>query len=264
MFSKEELEKRETGPVILEKTEENFALQIALCDDEEKTLFMLQELLLSLDLPVDLEIQTYNSAMKFLKELQERAAEGRKQPDVIFCDIKMPEMDGISLGKEIRNISSDSYLILLTAYAEYAVEGYETRAFRYLLKPVSQDSIKEVLCAILEEQRRKKKLFAKDGEKEYLVTISDITHLSSEDKYTILYTAAGHYMDRTSLNEYETLLLPYGFFRIHRKYIVNLSCHKSLKKGSVFLKDGTELPVSRRKEGAYKAALIKYLERELL
>lgn len=94
--------------------------------------------------------------------------------------------------------------------------------------------------------------------------LSEIIYLSSEDKYSILYTQDNHYIDRTSLNDYETLLGVYGFCRIHRKHIVNLSYHKSMGKGKIVLTDDTVLPVSRRREAAYRAALLQHLEEELL
>lgn len=65
-------------------------------------------------------------------------------------------MDGISLGKEIRKLSPDIYLILLTAYAEYAIQGYGTGAFRYLLKPVSSGDIMQILRTIIRERGRQK------------------------------------------------------------------------------------------------------------
>ena len=57
-------------------------------------------------------------------------------PDVIFLDIKMPDLDGITFGKKVRELLPDCFLIFTTAYEEYAVKGYEAQAFRYLLKPM--------------------------------------------------------------------------------------------------------------------------------
>ena len=245
-------------------TKLNKPLQIVICDDEEEHNQDICRLLSSLDLNVPLQLQSYTDAVTLLEDLRSRKLCGQFLPDIIFCDIKMPEMDGISLGKEIRKLSPDIYLILLTAYAEYAIQGYETGAFRYLLKPVSSEDIIQILCAIMQKRHRQKKLIVRNSEQESVLLLSEIIYLSSEDKYSILYTRDTHYVDRTSLNDYEMLLSAYGFCRIHRKHIVNISYHKSVGKGKVVLTNGTVLPVSRRREAAYRAALLQHLEEELL
>ena len=243
---------------------QNRPLQIVICDDEEEHNQNICRLLSALDLNVPLQLQSYVDAVTLLEDLKNRKFCGQFLPDIIFCDIKMPEMDGISLGKEIRKLSPDIYLILLTAYAEYAIQGYETGAFRYLLKPVSSEEISQILCAVIQKRNRQKKLIVRNSEQESILPLSEIIYLSSEDKYSILYTRDTHYVDRTSLNDYEMMLRAYGFCRIHRKYIVNISYHKGMGKGKVVLTNGTVLPVSRRKEAAYRAALLHHLEEELL
>ncbi len=242
----------------------NRPLQIVICDDEEGHNQNLCCLLSSLDMNFPLQLQSYTDAVTLLEDLKNRKFCGQFLPDVIFCDIRMPEMDGISLGKEIKKLSPDICLILLTAYAEYAIQGYETGAFRYLLKPVSSENLIQILCAIIQKKRRQKILIVRNAGQESVLPLSDIIYLSSEDKYSILYTQDSHYVERTSLNDYETLLGAYGFCRIHRKHIVNISYHKSMAKGKVILTNGTVLPVSRRKEAAYRAALLHHLEEELL
>ena len=243
---------------------ENRALQIVICDDEEEHNQNICRLLTSLDLNVPLQLQSYTAAVTLLEDLKNRKLCGQSLPDIIFCDIRMPDMDGISLGKEIRKLSPDIYLILLTAYAEYAIQGYETGAFRYLLKPVSSEDIIQILCAVIQKRNRQKKLIVRNSEQESVLLLSEIIYLSSEDKYSILYTRDTHYVDRNSLNDYEMMLRTYGFCRIHRKYIVNISYHKGMGKGKVVLSNGTVLPVSRRREAAYRAALLHHLEEELL
>ena len=243
---------------------ENRALQIVICDDEEEHNRNICRLLTSLDLNVPLQLQSYTDAVTLLEDLKNRKLCGQSLPDIIFCDIKMPDMDGISLGKEIRKLSPDIYLILLTAYAEYAIQGYETGAFRYLLKPISSEDIIQILCAVIQKRNRQKKLIVRNSEQESVLLLSEIIYLSSEDKYSILYTRDTHYVDRNSLNDYELMLSAYGFCRIHRKYIVNISYHKGMGKGKVVLSNGAVLPVSRRREAAYRAALLHHLEEELL
>lgn len=239
-------------------------LNIMICDDEEVHILHLQRILEEMQDEVSLSITTDASPEKLLQQLEERAKCGKVLPDVLFLDIRMPEIDGISFGKKLRGIAPDTYVVFTTAYKEYAIEGYEAQAFRYLLKPLSKEMIQKVLIEIQRDMARKKKLLLKLAREERLLDLHEILYLSAEDKYTVLYTTDGYYVDRTSLNDYEALLSPYGFYRIHRKYIVNFYHHKSMEKGFVSLSQGTRLPISRRRAEAYYGKLFQEAEKELV
>lgn len=239
-------------------------LNIMICDDEKAHILHLQQLLEQLQDEISLSITTDDSPEKLLQLLEDRAKRGKVLPDVLFLDIRMPEVDGISFGKALRNIAPDIYVVFTTAYREYAIEGYEAQAFRYLLKPLTKEMIQKVLIEIQRDMGGKKKLLLKLAKEERMLDLREILYLSAEDKYTILYTTDGYYVDRTSLNDYESLLSPYGFYRIHRKYIVNFYHHKSMEKGFVTLSQGTRLPISRRRAEAYYGELFQGVKEELL
>ena len=95
------------------------------------------------------------------------------------------------------------------------------------------------------------------------VRLDDIVYISAEDKYTMIYTRVGRITDRTSLAELEEMLREYGFFRIHRKYIVNMRYHREISKGRLILSGGEELPISRRRESVYREILMKKMEKDL-
>lgn len=265
MFSNQKLTKHQIKADTMMVAEESLhTLRIAVCDDEKEQLERLKQAFEDATVPVSLQVEYFETAKGLMEELQMRSENGAIVPEVIFCDIKMPEMDGITFGKKLRDISKKLYLVLFTAYPEYAIQGYETQAFRYLLKPVMTSDIEQVLCAILREIGSLKKLIMRTAEQECVVPLSDMIYLSAEDKYTILHEKEEYYVDRKSLSDYEKVLEPYGFFRIHRKYIVNLAQHKSMGGGEVVLLDGTKLPISRRREADYHTRLLKMLGEELL
>lgn len=239
-------------------------LTVMICDDEKAHILHLQQLLEQLQEEISLRITTDSSPERLLQQLRERVECRKALPDIIFLDIRMPQVDGIAFGKALHNIAPDIYVVFTTAYQEYAIEGYEAQAFRYLLKPLTKEMIRKVLKDAQNDMSRKKKLLLKLAKGERMFSLQDILYLSAEDKYTVLYTADGYYVDRTSLADYETLLCPYGFYRIHRKYIVNLYHHKGLEKGFVLLSEGTRLPISRRRADAYYAELFQSMEKELV
>lgn len=229
-------------------------LHVIICEDEPEELRQLKELLENLNLPTELRVEAFSSAARLLEDLKRREKE--ELPDIIISDIEMPDMDGISFGKALRELMPAVYLVLLTAYEEYAVKGYETRAYRYLLKPPASDVICRLLQEILAKMRGNAKLcMTQDGE-ESRVDMQDVLYLSAEDKYTVVYAKEAHFLIRKSLSELEEKLLPYGFYRIHRKYIINCYHYQSLRNGTLCLGRDIRLPVSRRRQAGLKEYII--------
>ncbi len=238
-------------------------VSIAVCDDDEELLRQMEMVLRQVSESSDIKL--YSSAERLLKEVSCRNGQGGISAHwVIFSDIEMPEMNGIELGKRLREVCPDSVLIFTTSHPEYAIHGYEARAFRYLLKPVSAETVQRVLTDVQKEWNRHRKQILQMEDTGRQLDLDDILYMSAEDKYTMLYTQQERLIDRTSLQELEGMLENCGFYRIHRKYLVNLRYHRSMSKGMLQLSNGQELPVSRRRETGYRETLRKWMERELL
>ena len=102
--------------------------RVHICDDIKEHASELQNLLQSLDTNLHFDITVSSSADEFLAFLSS-VKNGETIPrDIIFMDIRMPESDGITLGKKLKELCPDAYLIFTTAYSEYAVKGYEASA----------------------------------------------------------------------------------------------------------------------------------------
>lgn len=237
-------------------------LRVAICDDEREHVYSLREMLLRIKGDKEIKIEPFFSSENLLQALEKR--DRAFLPDIIFLDIEMPEIDGILVGKRMRKLYADIYLVFITAYSEYAVRGYEARAFRYILKPFSEVTIADILFEIGRERSKRKKLIIQENGEENIIPLDEIIYICAEDKYTVLYTKSRHHIERLSLNHYEKLLLPYGFYRVHRKYIVNLIHHKGMTKGNIYLTGDICIPVSRRRENAYHEELLRNLERDLI
>ena len=135
--------------------------QVHICDDIEEHALELQNLLQSLESNLRFEITLSSSADEFLGLLSS-IEKGESTPwDIIFMDIRMPESDGITLGKKIKELCPDTYLIFTTAYSEYAVKGYEASAYRYLLKPISDEDLATLMTDIRADLDKKKKILIK-------------------------------------------------------------------------------------------------------
>lgn len=238
--------------------------QVHICDDTEEHALELQNLLQSLESNLRFEITLSSSADAFLALLSSIEKGESSSWDIVFMDICMPESDGIALGKKLKELCPDAYLIFTTTHPEYAVKGYEASAYRYLLKPVKAEDLTALMTGILADPDKKKKILIKEKKNSTYIALKDILYISAEDKYAIVYTKNGHFISDMSLNQYEEQLCNHGFYRIHRKYLVNVYHHRSLIDNCANLSDGSSLPVSKAKTGAYRNFVFAYMREELV
>ncbi|MBQ8167442.1 MAG: response regulator transcription factor [Lachnospiraceae bacterium] len=239
-------------------------LSFTICDDNIEHIKDITNTIEQLEISHSVQVSSCTTATELLDKLAQAKSLSKPLPNFVLVDIELPDIDGIELGKKIKELYPAITLVFITSYVEYAVKGYEAKADRYLLKPIKLGDIDSLVQDFLKEQTKVKRLILRNNEQEHLIYIKDILYISAEDKCTILYTENNRFIDYKSLNDYEKLLGDFGFYRIHRKYLINMYHHKSQTKGFVTLSNDTVLPLSRRKEAQYRENLLKMLEKDLL
>lgn len=192
-------------------------------------------------------------------------------PDLIFLDIQMPGKSGFDLLEELEYVPK---VIFVTAYDEYAIKAFEVNAFDYLLKPVEPQRLESSLDRIekeIEEEEatlhttgasrkvlnQSDQIFLKDGERCWLVKLSDVRLFESEGNYVRVYFNQSKPLVLKSLNNLEDRLNPAEFFRVNRKYIVNLKWIGKIEPWfngglQVTLSSGEKVEVSRRQTARFK------------
>lgn len=233
-------------------------MRIAVCDDEAEYCKQIQRMIEKMYHSLDVIVDTYQTGHDLLRQFE------KQNYDLIFLDIEMPGIDGISLARKLRKKREELRLVFLTSHVEYALKGYEVQALRYLTKPVQEDKLKEVLSYVTEQMQSQKSIWLKTSAGEEQVSISDILYLEAQDQNILIYTAEQSYTVRYNLRDFERELREYGFFRIHRGYLVSLGKISSVRKNEVTLDGGVLLPLSRAKEKPLKEALYQYIKREAL
>ena len=232
-------------------------MRIAVCDDEEKFRTQAKNLIDKLAGSLDVIVDAYEDGNKLLTAFD-------KNPyDVLFLDIEMPIMDGITLAKKLRERSDSIYIVFLTGHVEYALEGYEVNALRYLTKPVQEDKLREVLRFVMDKSTSKRQLMIKEDGEEILLNVSDIVYLEAQNQYVMIYTTDGEHLIRYNIGDLEEQLKNDGFFRIHRGYLVSMAKVKKLVKNEVIMElpdEELSLPVSRSNVKPLKEALYAYVE----
>jgi len=186
--------------------------------------------------------------------------------DVIFLDIQMPGLSGVQLAEVLSGLTRPPSIIFVTAHSEHAVKAFEVKATDYLVKPVELDRLKQAIQRLepVAEQApaRVERIPVEKAGKKLLVSVEDILYVMAKDDYSYLYTETDRYLSTISLAQLEAKLEPVGFFRIHRRYLVNLSRVKEVVPmygGTLLLTladaAATQIPVSRRRVPALKKAL---------
>lgn len=233
-------------------------MRIAICDDQgvclEQTLSAVKMCLQGIDARIDL----FNGGVPFLQAFQKRPY------DLVFLDIEMPEIDGISLAKKLRKLSNDVPIIFLTSHIEYALEGYEVNALRYLTKPVDPRKLLDVIRVVAERMRQQHILWVKTELEEQRIPVHEILYMEAQNQNILISTTKGIHCVRYNLSRYEEELAQDGFFRPHRSYLVSLAHIQSIGQGTITLDNGSRLPLSRSKEKALKEVLFQYIQKEAL
>lgn len=233
-------------------------VRIAICDDQAECRQLLVSSIRGCIQSMGIVTDTYKDGLSFLKEY------GKHEYDLLFLDIEMPQLDGIALAKRLRAMRSEVPIVFLTSHIEYALEGYEVNALRYLTKPIRTDKLREVLCYVAEQMAKQRSLWLKTDLGEEKVSVSDVLYMEAQNQNIMISTKTGSYCVRYNMADYETELEADGFFRIHRGYLISLGHVKSIGKNEVTMDDSTVLPVSRSKDKALKEALFQYIRKEAI
>lgn len=192
---------------------------------------------------------------------------GEWQPDLLLLDVHMPDGSGFDVLSALDNTPD---VIFTTAFDHYALRAFEVNALDYLQKPIQPARLATALARVA--QRRggvpspaystaapaPGKLFIKDGERCWFVSLHDIRLLESEGNYTRVHFSQQRPLMLRSLNQLEQQLDPRCFFRASRRQIVNLDfvhCATSNDTGGLDLQlrdDATPVEVSRRRAATFK------------
>ena len=244
-------------------------LRAILIDDELNSLQNLQN-----------KLEKYCPAVKVLAafEKPEEALLYVRQykPDLLFLDIEMPRMNGFRFVEELGDFEGE--IIFITAYNHFAIEAMRISAFDYLVKPVSIGDLQNAIArlqqqkgqhtkerlnvlkqSIEENKSQDSKIAVPTNDGLEFIVIKTIIRIESSSNYSRLYLNNKHSILVTKLlKDFEELLTPYRFFRVHNSHLINLNYISKYIRGDggqVVMENGDVVDVSRRKKEQFLGLL---------
>ncbi len=178
--------------------------------------------------------------------------------DIILMDIQMKFMDGMSAAEEIRKRDRNVIIMFITNRVDYAIRGYEVDALDYIVKPVSYFSFARKLERAISRIPDKEDVTITLNYPQGMVRlrVDDIFYAESEGHNLVYHTVQGEYRIRRKMSEAEVELVPHGFFRSNKGYLVNLKHVDGVQDGCCLIA-GQKLLISRSRKADFMLAMME-------
>lgn len=191
----------------------------------------------------------------------------KNQIDLVFLDIQMPGISGLEFAS---SIPRNTLIIFTTAYSEYAVEGFETDAIDYLLKPIELDRFRKAVNKALmyhnllknektEIKNTEKTLFFVKSERRFVkILFDDILYIEGLKDYIVIVTDEKRIITKTTMKAVSEMLPVDNFVRANKSYIVNINKVEAYDNNDIFIQDN-EIALSPK----YKQNILKFLHKSI-
>lgn len=181
------------------------------------------------------------------------------QPDLIFLDVQMPKISGFEM---LELLDEPPAVIFTTAFDEYALKAFDSKAIDYLLKPFSKERFSQAINRFLEQSPRldpeminqlsekSNRLVVKVKNEIKIIAIQDVYYFEAEDDYIAIHVKEGKFLKKMTMKSLEEALDPSKFARVHRSFMVNLNEVTQIEPYErenflVKLRNGKQVPVSK-------------------
>jgi DNA-binding LytR/AlgR family response regulator len=180
--------------------------------------------------------------------------------DLIFLDIEMPYLSGVEF---LSGLTNPPKIIIVSAYEQYALKGYELDVADYLLKPVSFERFLKAVNKVYDLFQKEKQedpitdsIFVKTTQKYEKVNFTDILFIEALDNYITIQTSNNKLVTHSTLKDFVQKLPQHNFVQIHKSFVINIGKVTSLE-GNLLEIDRFKLPVSRNYRQEIKERLLK-------
>ncbi len=236
-------------------------MKIAICDDEKPIRDYIEKCVREVN--PEIKVEQYEDASTMVS--------AKFDADILFLDIQMPGMDGMKAARILRTMGNKTIIVFVTAVEEYVFQAFDVGAVQYIVKPLDRNKLVETIKRAIELAGERRSIedalsetkdsadnesfLIKSGGVNRKIILADISYAEVLEHRIIL-----HMKDREQIEYYGKMsdlekVAGDDFFRVHRAYLINLSCVKSYDAKTVTVQ-GEEIPVAR---GKYQELVKSYL-----
>ena len=228
-------------------------IRIAVVDDEQIILNSIHKKIerILYDLNAEFEIQDFTSGKTALKEITEKVF------DIIFLDIDMPDISGMTIAKKIRMQEENLEIVFITNKDELVYDAIKVVPFRFIRKSRFDEEIQEALHEFIAKLNNKKIFYifsTSNGEK--TVQPTQIRYVEVSSHKLSIHMLNESFITSGNLKDIEEQFYTYGFIKVHQSFLVNFRFINYIKRNEVILDNGTALPLSRSR---YEKTKFEYM-----
>lgn len=232
-------------------------MRFAMCDDNFVHAHLLESCLIEL-LDDNIECDIYQSG----EALLDKIFNTDNRYDMLFLDIEMEGNNGIDTANAIREKDEKLLIIFVTSHSEYMKECFQCMPFRFMIKPVQQGELEEILKAARKKLARSKTTVGFKVNKTMVrLYTDDIIFCESTSHYITIHTKTEAYRVRMTMEQLDEMLPYPAFCRVHRSFMVHFKYVKSIREQALLLYEGNQLiPIGRNYKNNVMVSFTNYME----
>lgn len=234
-------------------------LKLAICDDDGDELSYMSSLIeeFRMQNSVEYEYTVFHSGIDLVSMLEKG-----NTFDIYFLDIIMPSFTGIALAKEIRTFDKSAQIIFLTCSSEFALDAYLVKATNYVVKPITKDTLFDVLTDVLEriEKIQAACVVVKSNEGMQKIFLSNLVYVEAMGKKVVYHVVSGRAVQSTAQFSAvcEHLIKDGRFIKSHRSYLVNMSYIDAIGHTEMMLQTSASIPIAQGKAKEIKERYLAF------
>lgn len=236
-------------------------LTVSVCDDDADFLRKIEQMLIesAFQLNVRFDLQLFSDERCFVQKLDDGY-----QPDVVFLDVEMPEIDGLSLGHFLRKQCGSRVVLIYMSYLrDYALHAFQVQPLDFLMKPVSALAITQVLEKCMTIYHAKEAFHYTHQGIAYDMSLADIVYFESFLRQVKIHGKMYTHTIRSTIGKIEASLQDGLFVRPHQSYLVNEIYVKRRMYDALILENDVVIPISQNRRRHIRAHFLKHLDQEV-
>ena len=232
----------------------------AICDDNEHDINIIRDIIKQYitESGMDICIESYMKSSELSEKFNLNAY------DVLFLDIDMPDINGIELAHMCKNIDKYVNIVFITNREDMVFEAIRYQPFRYIRKSNLTEELKETLVELTKKHYDEMFIYEfKTTEDSVKLKLDDVLYIESKGHELILHTKNGCKTIRARISDYEKKLIPFGFLKIQRSFLINLKYVYLIKRDTVIMDNQETVAITRGKGNEIKKIYMEYIRSSL-